>query len=104
MGHGRDGSDGTAPVGLDDLVTRVLLTRAEIARMQADEAALLAEAGELVLVREKDRRAAGKRLPHDLPLREVTSELGAAMRLSDRTVQERMSTASTLVDSFRATY
>ena len=59
---------------------------------------------ELVLRREKDRRDAGKRAPHDLPLREVTSELGAAMRLSDRAVQERISTASTLLDSFPATF
>jgi hypothetical protein len=72
--------------------------------MQADEASLLAEAADLVLRREHDRRAAGKRTPHDLPLREVTSELGAAMRLSDRAVQERMSTASTLVDAFQATF
>ena len=72
--------------------------------MQADEAALLAEAAELVLRREQDRRDAGKRAPHDLPLREVTSELGAAMRLSDRAVQERISTASTLLDSFPETF
>ena len=101
MGH--DGGD-AAEFALDHLVSRVVQTRAEIARMQADEAALLAEAGELVLRREKHRRDAGKRAPHDLPLREVTSELGAAMRLSDRAVQERISTASTLLDSFPATF
>lgn len=101
MGHD---DEGAAPAALGDLVSRVLRTRAEIARMQADEASLLAEAAELVLVREQDRRAAGGRTPHDLPLREVSSELGAAMRLSDRAVQERMSTASTLVVSFQATY
>ncbi len=101
MGH--DGGD-AAEFALDHLVSRVVQTRAEIARMQADEAALLAEAGELVLRREKHRRDAGKRAPHDLPLREVTSELGAAMRLSDRAVQERISTASTLLESFPATF
>ena len=99
MGHDLAGA---AEFALDHLVSRVVRTRAEIARMQADEAALLAEAAELVLRREQDRRDAGKRAPHDLPLREVTSELGAAMRLSDRAVQERISTASTLVDSFAA--
>ena len=101
MGHDLGGA---AEFALDHLVTRVVRTRAEIARMQADEAALLAEAAELVLRREQDRRAAGKRAPHDLPLREVTSELGAAMRLSDRAVQERISTASTLLDSFPETF
>ena len=101
MGH--DVGD-AAESALDDLVSRVVHARAEIARMQADEAALLAEAADLVLRREHDRRAAGNRTPHDLPLREVTSELGAAMRLSDRAVQERMSTASTLVDAFQATF
>ena len=101
MGHDLGGA---AEFALDHLVSRVVRTRAEIARMQADEAALLAEAAELVLRREQDRRDAGKRAPHDLPLREVTSELGAAMRLSDRAVQERISTASTLLDSFPETF
>ena len=101
MGHDTAGAPEFA---LDHLVSRVVRTRAEIARMQADEAALLAEAAGLVLRREQDRRDAGKRAPHDLPLREVTSELGAAMRLSDRAVQERISTASTLVDSFAQTF
>ena len=101
MGHDLGGA---AEFALDHLVSRVVRTRAEIARMQADEAALLAEAAELVLRREQYRRDAGKRAPHDLPLREVTSELGAAMRLSDRAVQERISTASTLVDSFPETF
>ena len=97
MGHiGGDAS-------LDDLVTRVLDTRRRIARMQAAEAELLAEAADLVLVREQQRREEGKRAAHDLPLREVTSELGAAMRLSDRAVQQRMSAASTLIGRFPET-
>ena len=101
MGHDVEGA---AELALDHLVSRVVHTRAEIARMQANEAALLAEAAELVLRREQDRRDSGKHAPHDLPLREVTSELGAAMRLSDRAVQERISAASTLLDSFPATF
>lgn len=101
MGHEVDDAAQTA---LDDVVARVVKTRAEIARLQAGEAALLAAATDLVSVREQERRDAGRRVPHDLPLREVTSELGAAMRLSDRSVQERMSAASTLVDSFPATF
>ena len=72
MGHDLGGA---AEFALDHLVSRMVRTRAEIARMQADEAALLAEAAELVLRREQYRRMLGKRAPHDLPLREVTSEL-----------------------------
>ncbi|GAA1957436.1 hypothetical protein GCM10009776_19600 [Microbacterium deminutum] len=75
-----------------------------MAALQAREAALLAEATDLAMARAEERRAMGRRGQHDLALREVTSELGAAMRLSDRTVQERMSSASTLTESFAATY
>ncbi|WP_137844449.1 HNH endonuclease signature motif containing protein [Microbacterium sp. 2FI] len=102
MGHMPIDSPGTWSA-LDRVVTGVVDTRAQIARLQAQEAALLAEAGELVLERTASRRASGKRWDTDLALREVTSELGAAMRLSDRSVQARMASASSLTRSFPAT-
>ncbi|WP_194396771.1 DUF222 domain-containing protein [Microbacterium atlanticum] len=89
---------------LERVVADVKATRARIARLQAHEAALLDDATEIVRAREEERRAGGRRSPHDLPLREVTAELGAAMRLSDRTVQARMSAASALVSSFSETF
>lgn len=102
MGHTPTDPTGTWSA-LDGVVTRVVDTRAEIARLQAQESGLLAEAADLVMVRTASRREAGKRWDTDLALREVTSELGAAMRLSDRAVQARMASASTLDQSFPAT-
>ena len=102
MGHAIDNADATW-VALDRVVAEVQRTRAQIARLQAAEARLLTDAADVVLAREQQRRAAGRRTAHDLPLREVTSELGAAMRLSDRAVQARMSAASTLVERFPKT-
>ncbi|TQM23785.1 HNH endonuclease signature motif containing protein [Microbacterium kyungheense] len=89
---------------LERVVSDVQATRVEIARLQAEEARLLTDAAGIVSAREDERRAAGRSAVHDLALREVSSELGAAMRLSDRTVQARMSAASTLVDGFAATH
>ena len=102
MGHAIDDADATS-AALERVVAEVQRTRAQIARLQAAEARLLTDAADVVLAREQQRQAAGRRTAHDLPLREVTSELGAAMRLSDRTVQARMSAASTLVERFPKT-
>ena len=89
---------------LERVVSDVRATRVHIARLQAQEARLLADAADIVLTREAGRRATGLRTANDLALREVSSELGAAMRLSDRTVQARMSSASTLVEAFADTH
>ncbi|GAA1993290.1 HNH endonuclease signature motif containing protein [Microbacterium pumilum] len=104
MGH-TVGSDGPgAWHELDELVTRVVEQRAAIASLQAGEAALLSEAVDLVISRTAQRHAEGRRTGNDLPLREVCAELGAAMRMSDRTVQTRLGDASTLTTSFSATH
>lgn len=89
---------------LERVVSDVQATRVQIARLQAEEARLLADAAGIVLTREAGRRVTGLRTANDLALREVSSELGAAMRLSDRTVQARMSSASTLVEAFADTH
>ncbi|HKP07959.1 MAG TPA: DUF222 domain-containing protein [Microbacterium sp.] len=97
-------SDDAAWSALDRVVADMQSTRSEIARLQAEELRLLTDAADIVRAREQARRATGRKSPHDLPLREVSAELGAAMRLSDRTVQARMSAASTLCDGFGATF
>lgn len=89
---------------LERVVSDVQATRMQIARLQAEEARLLADAADIVLTREAGRRVTGLRTANDLALREVSSELGAAMRLSDRTVQARMSSASTLIEAFADTH
>lgn len=103
MGH-EVGTGDAAWGALERVVSAVQATRSEIARLQAEEARLLDEASDVVRAREEERRIAGRRTAHELPLREVSSELGAAMRLSDRTVQARMSAASTLVEAFAKTF
>ena len=92
-----DTPDSGWPV-LDDLVTRVLDARRATAAAQAAEAQLLAEAVDIIADRTEQLRqeaaASGRRQrlsDADLPLREVSLELGAAMRVSDRTVQSRIS-------------
>jgi Domain of unknown function (DUF222) len=89
---------------LDTLVDEVQHARSAVAEAQAHEAELLARAVGLVQLRAAERRAQGVVFGNDLPLREVSAELGAAMRVSDRTVQRRMDDAHTLVSRFSATF
>jgi hypothetical protein len=103
MGQPVDSGDATWGA-LERVVAEVQTTRAQIARLQAAEARLLTDAVDIVRAREQARTDKGRKGPHDLPVREISAELGAAMRLSDRTVQARMSAASTLRDSFAATF
>jgi hypothetical protein len=89
---------------LDTLVGEVQRARAAVAAAQAEEAAVLARAVDLVHARTGERRAQGAVFGNDLPLREVSAELGAAMRVGDRTVQRRIDDAHTLVTRFAATF
>lgn len=95
------------PIGsttrLDTLVSDVLANRAALAELQAREAELLASAVDIVAAREAEVRSRG-RFGSDLPLREVSAELAAALRLSDRTVQGRIGEAHRLVTEFPATF
>lgn len=97
MGHARGIAVDHWPE-LSALVDRVVDARAATARAQAAESGLLADAVELVLSQTSEMRAKG-----DLPLREVAAELGAAVRVGDRTIQRRMGDAFALRDGFAAT-
>lgn len=68
---------------LDALVDEVQRARAAVAAAQSHEAAVLARAVELVEARTYERRAQGIVFGNDLPLREVSAELGTAMRVGD---------------------
>ncbi|WP_318152860.1 HNH endonuclease signature motif containing protein [Microbacterium helvum] len=103
MGH-QIGTGGSTWGALERVVSGVQATRERIARLQAEEARLLADAADIVRAREGERRVMGRSVVHDLALREVSSELGAAMRLSDRSVQARMSASSRLVGGFAETH
>ncbi|GAA1932419.1 hypothetical protein GCM10009775_25560 [Microbacterium aoyamense] len=88
---------------LSDLVDDVVEVRSSIAALQAREARLLASAADLVTNRSDELRREGRRSRADLPLREVSAELGTAMRVSDRAIQGRIGDAWTLVTRFPAT-
>ena len=94
---------------LDALVERVVDQGRQIASAQAAEAKMLCEAVEVIVDRtaqlRREAQQAGRRYDSsaDLPLREVSLELGMAMRMSDRTVQARVSEAFTLVKEFPRT-
>ena len=102
-------ADGQWPV-LDALVDRVLDARRQVAAAQATEARLLAEAVDVIADRtallRQQAEASGQPFASasDLPLREVSLELGAAMRVSDRTVQARISEAFALTQQYPATH
>ena len=78
MGYEAEASD--LPPGvwreLDTLVDEVQQARAAVAAAQAQEAAVLARAVDLVEARAGERRAQGVVFGNDLPLREVSAELG----------------------------
>ncbi|MCX6501394.1 MAG: DUF222 domain-containing protein [Microbacterium sp.] len=103
MGHAETTGIG-AWTALNALVPDLVEAHRAVAVAQATEARLLATAVDLLLAREEQLRAAGARLSDaDLPLRELSAELGAALRLSDRAVQRRLGDASSLVTGFPAT-
>ena len=84
---------------LGPLVDQVVHAHAAVARAQAAESRLLADAVDLVLA----GTTVSKTTTTDLPLRCVAAELGAALRTGDRTVQRRMSDAYALREGFVAT-
>lgn len=84
------------------LVADVGETRRKIAALQAREARLLAYGVDLAL--ERAVELGSSRSGSDLGIREIAAELGAAMRITDRTVQARMGDASTLRDRFAGTH
>lgn len=106
MGHGQSTSASLPVVWheLDALVDELTAARAAVASAQAREVAVLARAVDLITARTADRRRQGLTIGNDLPLREVSAELGAAMRVGDRTVQRRIDDAHTLVTRFAATF
>ncbi|MFT4229790.1 MAG: DUF222 domain-containing protein [Microbacterium sp.] len=99
MGHERGRP--TGPAALDAIVSAVVETRRQVAALQAHEARLLADAVDLAVARMAERPPL--RPDRDMPLREIAAELGAAMRVPDRTVQSRMGDAVSLVERFPAT-
>lgn len=83
---------------LDGLVSALVETRKGIAAFQALETSLLASAMALGVDRSDASRSDG-----DMALRAIAAEVGAALRVSDRTVQRRLAEADRLATRFPAT-
>jgi hypothetical protein len=67
---------------------------------QVAEVRVLARAGQLA---EREAAALRGRCEHDMVLRSIAAELGGVLRVTDRTVQQRIGEARELVESFPAT-
>lgn len=83
------------------LVAETETVLAEVSAAQVAEVKLLARAGQLA-----ERQAATQRgsvRVHDMALRSIAAELGGVMRVTDRTVQQRIGEARELVESYPAT-
>lgn len=93
--------DWAATLGV--LVADVAAVHQQIAALQARQAALLSDAVALAVERDTTRSESSRRRNADLGMREVCAELATAMRLSDRSVQLRMSDASTVTSRYPMT-
>lgn len=104
----RNPSDGDAARGpsgdvrvLARLVEEVVAADAAVASAEAARVRTLAAAGRFALDAAASERSSVR--ASEMAMREVASELAAACRLSDRTVQREIDDALALVDSFPAT-
>lgn len=85
------------------LVDSLTMTQESMSALKAREAMLLACLLEVVEL-QTARLPSGASRDRELPLRNAAAEVGAALRVSDRTVQRKLADASTLLDRFPATY
>ncbi|WP_425839833.1 DUF222 domain-containing protein [Microbacterium sp. PA5] len=90
-----------ATFGVDAVVDELVEIRRGMAALQAREAAVLARAVEVVRAQEDVPGPSGVR---DVPLRSMAAQLGAALRVSDRTVQRQLSDAVVLTERFPGTW
>lgn len=90
---------------LSELVTRAERNRAEAARLAAEKAVICAEALDLVALRVAQRAASrgSREFGDTIPLREVVSELAAALRVGERTISGWLGDGAALVSDYSAT-
>jgi hypothetical protein len=86
-----------------DLAVRFAEASEAVARAQAAQARVLADAADLASRRVTALGSTSSR-EAELPLRSLAAELATAGCMSDRTVQRRMSDAAILAESFPATF
>ncbi len=85
------------------LIASLQVTQAQIAWLQAREATLYTSLIELVEL-QSARLPEGVRRDREMPLRTATAEIATALRVTERTVQRRMSDATTLLLRFGRTH
>lgn len=92
-------------VELSTLVARAEANRAQMARLLAERADFCADALDLVASRVAQRDAArpGREIGDTIPLREVTAELSAALRVGERTISTWLGDGAALVGTYTST-
>jgi len=86
---------------VDAVVDELVEIRRGMAVLQAREAAVLARA---VAVAQAQAYLPGPSQVRDIPLRSMAAQIGAALRVSDRTMQRHLSDAVVLTERFPATW
>ncbi|WP_181003337.1 DUF222 domain-containing protein [Microbacterium sp. CJ77] len=99
----RVASDEDVDVAARDLAVRFAEASRTVARAQAAQARVLADAAGLGMRRVAELVSVSSR-EAELPVRALAAELGVAANMSDRTVQRRMNDAAVLAESFPATF
>jgi hypothetical protein len=92
-----------ADARLAGLIPKLVVIRREMARLQAEEASLLAEARRIADDWSAAEDAASQSTS-EFPHRSVAAEIAAAWRVSDRTVQRQIDDAATLVEHYPETH
>ena len=87
---------------VDAVVADVVAVRRSMAALQAREAVLLASA--LTTVQAATGGARAGSVEAELPVRSLAAELGAALRVSDRSVQRQLGDAVMLTERFPGTF
>ena len=92
-----------ADARMNMLLPKLIEIRAAKARLDAEEARAFAEAE--AIAADWTEEAGGGRVGSDagFPYRSIAAEIGAALRVSDRTVQRQMGDAATLVNDYKGT-
>ncbi|WP_157813980.1 MULTISPECIES: HNH endonuclease signature motif containing protein [unclassified Microbacterium] len=99
----RVASDDDVDVAARDLAVRFAEASRTVARAQAAQARVLADAADLGMRRVAELVSVSSR-EAELPVRALAAELGVAANMSDRTVQRRMNDAAVLAEAFPATF
>ncbi|GAA2009129.1 HNH endonuclease signature motif containing protein [Microbacterium ulmi] len=92
-----------ADARMEELLPKLIGTRREMARLQAEEARLLAEARRIADDWADDEEPASTTSTAEFPHRSIAAEIATAWRVSDRTIQRQIDDAAALVHDYPGT-